>query len=386
MTAQERGTRGGREEGRRQLTVDLAMIGLAAVTTVLTSGVLAGETHENPDVVVLDQVVAALACGLLWWRRRHPLGVALVIQVLALPSHAMAGPMLASLFTVAVHCRTRTLVWLLVLKLLLMPFNVAQRPESSLSDTASVAMMLVVMTAVVSWGLSVRYRRRLRATLYEQAQRRTREAIAREMHDVLAHRLSLLSVHAGALEFHPDAPAEQVRAAAAVIRSSAHQALEELRDVIGVLRETPEGAGPPGDGTEPAGTTRPQPTLDDLPRLADESRGAGTPVRLDRRTAPGQDPPPAVGRTAYRVVQEALTNVRKHAPGAEALVTVEGGPGEGLTVRVGNRLAAGPALRVPGAGAGLTGLEERVTLAGGRLEHGGDRDGFRLTAWLPWPP
>ncbi|GAA3851750.1 histidine kinase [Streptomyces sedi] len=371
--------RGGHEEDRRQLAVDLAMIGLAAVTTVLTSGVLAGETHEDPDIVVLDQVVAALACGLLWWRRRHPLAVALVIQALALPSHAMAGPMLASLFTVAVHCRTRTLVWLVVVKLLLMPFNVAQRPESSLSDTASVAMMLVVMTAVVSWGLSVRYRRRLRETLYEQAQRRTREAIAREMHDVLAHRLSLLSVHAGALEFHPDAPAEQVREAAAVIRSSAHQALEELRDVIGVLRGAP---GDPGD----AGAPRPQPTWEDLPRLAEESRSAGTPVRLERRTAPGQVPPPAVGRTAYRVVQEALTNVRKHAPGAEAQVTVEGGPGAGLTVRVDNRLTAAPAVRVPGAGAGLTGLGERVALAGGRLEHTGDRDGFHLVAWLPWPP
>ncbi|WP_233580486.1 sensor histidine kinase [Streptomyces triticirhizae] len=393
-----------RDRGRRQLTVDLAMIGLAAVATVLTSGVLAGETHEDPDLVVIDQVVSALACGLLWWRRRHPVAIALVIQVLSLPSHAMAGPVLASLFTVAVHCRTRTLVLLVLLKLTLMPVNVDQRPESSVSDAASVAFMLVVMTAVVSWGLSVRYRRRLHETLYEQAQRRTREAIAREMHDVLAHRLSLLSVHAGALEYHPDASPEQVRDAAAVIRSSAHQALEELRDVIGVLR-----AGPEGPAAERAGSTRPQPTLADLPQLAEESRRAGTPVQLDtavqRDTAVGPggtvgpdrgaaerpaSPPEALGRTVYRVVQEALTNVRKHAPGAKALVHVAGAPGDGITVRVSNRVPAPqaarvPGARVPGAGAGLTGLRERVTLAGGRLEHTRGRDDFVLTAWLPWP-
>ncbi|WP_226961390.1 MULTISPECIES: sensor histidine kinase [Streptomyces] len=394
----ERTPSDGRGGDRRQLTVDLAMIGLAAVATVLSSGVLAGETHEDPDVVVIDQVVAALACGLLWWRRRHPVAIALIVQVLSLPSHAMAGPMLASLFTVAVHCRTRTLVLLVLLKLALMPVNVDQRPESSISDGASVAFMLVVMTAVISWGLSVRYRRRLHETLYEQAQRRTREAIAREMHDVLAHRLSLLSVHAGALEYHPDASPEQVRDAAAVIRSSAHQALEELRDVIGVLR-----AGPGAPAAEPAGSTRPQPTLADLPQLAEESRRAGTPVHLripawpdtlvepdGRGAGPPGPPPEAVGRTVYRVVQEALTNVRKHAPGAEALVHVAGGPGDGITVRVSNRVPAPqparvPGTRVPGAGAGLTGLRERVTLAGGRLEHTRGRDDFVLTAWLPWP-
>ncbi|MDT0268715.1 histidine kinase [Streptomyces sp. DSM 44915] len=360
-----------------QRVVDLAFIVLAAVATVASSGVLVGETHETTGAVVLDQTVAGLACGLLWWRRRRPVLVAVVIQLVGLPSHAMAGPGLASLFTVAVHCRTRTLVLLVLMKLLLIPVNVDQRPESSISDATSVTMKLVMITAVVSWGLSVKSHRRLRATLYEQAQRRTREAVAREMHDVLAHRLSLLSVHAGALEYHPDAPPEQVRQAAGVIRESAHLALEELRDVIGVLRAEPGEDGAP---------ERPQPTLADLPRLADESRRAGTPVRLDQRAEADGAPPETVGRTGYRVVQEGLTNVRKHAPGAEALVSVAGGPGAGLTVRISNRLAAPPpGPGVPGAGAGLTGLTERVALAGGRLTHRRTGDDFVLTAWLPWP-
>jgi len=201
-----------------------------------------------------------------------------------------------------------------------------------------------------------------------------RQRIAREMHDVLAHRLSLLSVHAGALEFHPDAPAEEVAEAAGVIRESARSALEELRDVIGVLRE--EGSEDP---TQP-----PQPTLADLPALVAESRAAG--MRLSARIELGDATPlAAVGRTAYRIAQEGLTNARKHAPGAAVTLTVRA-PGGGLEVEVRSlapvAVAAGASL--PGAGTGLVGLTERVSLAGGELEHGVDPDGaFVLRARLP---
>lgn len=107
-------------------------------------------------------------------------------------------------------------------------------------------------------------------------------------------------------------------------------------------------AGPDEPG-EPAGAVRPQPTPDDLPRPAEQAHGAGTPVRPERRTAPAPAPPEVVGRTVYRVVREGSTNVREHAPGAEAPVTVVGAPGDGLTVRVSNRRAAAPqAARVPG--------------------------------------
>ena len=96
------------------------------------------------------------------------------------------------------------------------------------------------------------------------------------MHDVLAHRLSLLSVHAGALEFHPDAPPEEIAEAAGVIRATAHEALSDLREVIGVLRE--------GDG----GVEPPQPTLDAIPALIEESRAAGMKVQA-RIDASGGD-------------------------------------------------------------------------------------------------
>jgi len=253
----------------------------------------------------------------------------------------------------------------------------------------------LVNASVLAWGMFVRARRQLVLSLAERARRAEaeqqaraqearrleRERIAREMHDVLAHRISLLSLHAGALEFHPDAPAEEVARAAGVIRQSAHQALQDLRRVISVLRWPADGAAPPP----------PQPTLADLPALVDDSRQAGTRVRLDSRLDDLEAAPADLGRDAYRVVQEALTNARKHAPACAVWLVVEGGPGAGLTVEARNRLplggAAGPvAPLVPGAGLGLVGLTERVELAGGRLEHGPTADGhFRLWAWLPWP-
>jgi signal transduction histidine kinase len=194
---------------------------------------------------------------------------------------------------------------------------------------------------------------------------------------VLAHRLSLLSVHAGALEFHPDAPPEAIAEAAGVIRATAHDALRDLREVIGVLRAGDGGAGPP------------QPTLAELPALIDESRAAGMRVAYDWRLPAAPPVPDALGRNAYRIVQEGLTNARKHARGSAVDVCVSGGPGDGLEIEIRNRLPVGAVAgssAIPGAGTGIIGLSERATLAGGRLEHGRtDAGDYRLWAWLPWP-
>ena len=199
----------------------------------------------------------------------------------------------------------------------------------------------------------------------EQARYAERTRIAREMHDVLAHRISLLSLHAGALEFRPDAPPEEIARAAAVIRASAHQALEDLRAVIGVLRDGADGEAP-----QP-----PQPTLAALPGLLEESRAAGMRLHADVRVADLAAVPDAVGRHALRIVQEALTNARKHAAvGRRSTCASRARPGDGLTIEVRNPapvLAAGGP-EIPGLGTGLVGLAERATLSGGRLEHGLD--------------
>jgi signal transduction histidine kinase len=206
-----------------------------------------------------------------------------------------------------------------------------------------------------------------------EARAAERAAIANEMHDVLAHRLSLLATYAGALEYRPDHPPEKLSAAAGVIRAGVHQALDELRDVITLLHE------------DSAETDRPVPALDDLPGLVAESRAIGTPIEVrDTRTEP-TELAAATGRTAYRVLQEALTNARKHAPGQPVRIELDGAPGNRLVIDVCNPLARASApATIPGAGRGLVGLTERVRLAGGRLDHHATSTEFRLSAWLPW--
>jgi signal transduction histidine kinase len=166
--------------------------------------------------------------------------------------------------------------------------------------------------------------------------------------------------------------------AAGVIRDNAHQALDELRSVITVAR-----------GTEPAGAPeRPQPTLADVPALLEESRQAGLAVSL--RQSPdvvehGDELPAVSGRALYRIVQEALTNVRKHAASSAAAVEFTGRPGERIEVSVRNRCVAAASELPPGPGTGLIGLRERTTLAGGGLDCGPTTDGdFLVRAWLPW--
>jgi signal transduction histidine kinase len=250
-------------------------------------------------------------------------------------------------------------------------------------------VVLALDAALVASGLLVRSQRLLVRSLeeraraaeeghrlrIEEARHTERERIAREMHDVLAHRISLLAVHAGALEVRRSAPEEE-RQAAGVVRQCAYEALEDLREVIGMLRDNPASAD----------SDRPQPTLTELPALVEQSRLAGAHVTLltDLPAAPD-----GIGRHAYRIVQEGLTNARKHAPGAPVHVRLEGAPeAGGMVVEVTNPPAArAPATAIPGAGTGLVGLRERMDLVGGRLEHGSTPEGeFRLYAWIPWRP
>jgi signal transduction histidine kinase len=198
------------------------------------------------------------------------------------------------------------------------------------------------------------------------------------MHDVLAHRISLMALHAGGLEVRPDLPPEQVRETAVLLRSTARQALEELRSVIGMLREEP--------GQEQASSV-PQPTLSDIHRLVEQTRQAGAKIELEMQVENEDAVPNALGRDAYRIVQEALTNMGKHASGTAADVRVSGAVGHGLRVSVRNRQPVRAQVEpvLPGSGAGLRGLQERVSLAGGTLVHGPDESGdFVVEADLRW--
>ncbi|MFD3332132.1 sensor histidine kinase [Streptomyces sp. NPDC058700] len=374
----------------RDWIVDTSLFLLAALV-----GLLAAETsakYTSEAVALADQLIGATACCALWLRRRWPTALAVALCLVSAVVPVAGGALLASLFSLAVRRPFLEVAWIATFGVVGSVVSVFVRPDPETPTGLNVALSLALVLLVTAWGMLVRSRRQLVEALRErarraeaeaelrvaQAQRLARESIAREMHDVLAHRLTLLSVHAGALEFRPDAPPEQVARAAGVIRDSAHDALQDLREIIGVLRAPGEN----GDGGN-----RPQPTLATLGALIAESRAAGAEVVLDTTVEDPAAVPAATGRTVYRITQEALTNARKHAPGTKVTVTVRGRPGEGLTVGVHNPAPGGPVPHVPGSGQGLIGLAERAALAGGRLDHGpGPDGGFTLHAWLPWPP
>ena len=351
------------------------------------------EWANTPDWLVwLDFGAATIASIGLWWRRRWP--VQLFAGMLVLGIFTVAGGVtgLIALFTVAVHRKFSVTAACAVALMLVSGVFGFVRPDTARPYWETLTWSAVVVVIIVLWGQVVRARRQLVLSLRDRAERAESEQqlrvaqarvlertrIAREMHDVLAHRISLVSLHAGALEIRGDASPEEVATAAGVIRASAHQALQDLREVIGVLREEPGDDGAP---------ERPQPTLGELPALADESRAAGAKVRLDVRIEPSRVPD-GTGRTAYRIVQEGLTNARKHAPGTTVRVEVDGEAGTGLVIAIRNAwpVAGSPAAAIPGTGTGLVGLAERAALAGGRLAHGRTAENeFVLTAWLPWP-
>ncbi len=345
-------------------------------------------TPQEELLYVVDAAMGLLLCVSLWWRRRWPVLLAILGIAVSTVSSAGSAAGLILLWTVATRRPMRTTA-------ALVPFLVAStfvfplvQPDDSLPYGWDVVLGIIILAVVIISAFYVRTRRQLQEVLLErarqaevdrerhveQARRLERDRIAREMHDVLGHRLSLVSMHAGALEFRPDASPTELAAAAGTVRRNAHQALVDLRTVLGVLRQ-PDGQ-----------RVRPQPTLSDLPALVSESRDAGLRIRGDFDGVDIGSVPHDLGRTAYRIVQEGLTNARKHAAGVVADVVVRGSVGDALTVEVRNPMPlGGRSAPLPG-GTGLVGLTERAELAGGRLEYGQTRTGeFRLWASLPWP-
>ncbi len=377
----------GADRSLRDWAVDLLVTAVA-----IGIGVIAAHDtwpEHGTAARILDIALGVASTAALWDRRRHPVGVAAFVIPAAAISACSGGAGLIVLFNAAIRCNRRQLIWILgasvASSLVYEALYAGSRPD--FRDGILVGILLFGFA--IGWGLFIRVRRDLVAQLHERADRleeegrlradqaraAERERIAREMHDVLAHRISLLSLHAGALEYRPDAPPAEIEATAGVVREAAAAALEELRDVIGVLREGTESEARP-----------PQPTLADLPALIEESRAAGMKLSSHLELPDEEDGATTAARTAYRIVQEALTNVRKHAPENPVLVEVTTGE-DTLEIQVRNYFTPGPtpAPALPGAGSGLIGLTERVALVGGELRHGVVRfDEFVVEATLPW--
>jgi signal transduction histidine kinase len=365
---------------------DFAYVGCGLVITGGTTVALLDGGREITALWVCA-VNLALTAALLW-RRRFPI----LITAAAVPAAVVAsgqGLLTLAIFALAIRRRDRALVLAAVVGIAAFAAGAIVAGSDPFGATFSACF---VIGSAVGFGAFVGARRDLVASLRERAERaeaeqhlRTDQArlserarIAQEMHDVLAHKISLVALHAGGLEVRPDAGPEQVERAAGLIRITAREALEDLRGVLGVLRNDTSG-----DGV----ALVPQPRLDDVPALVEASVRAGVPVTLQSDLPVGAVVPELTGRTAYRVVQEALTNVHKHARGTATTVSMSGGPGEGLSVTVRNLQPVGTELTplLPGSGMGLLGLGERVRLVGGQFTAGPDGDAFVVRASLPWP-
>jgi signal transduction histidine kinase len=335
----------------------------------------------------IDLLLGLVSVILMRWRRSHPLVTALVVN--ALGSLTTAGTGAAAVITVSLATRRqwREIVPVAAVVVIASLVILQIHPGLEWSTLSFTVFFVIAVTAI---GMYVGARRDLVATRRERADRTeieqsmrisqaraTEQArIAREMHDVLAHRLSLVAVHAGALSFRRGLSEAEVAEAAELIRANAHRALADLREILGVLR-TADGDRPP---------ELPQPTLVDLPLLVDEALGTGTRVRLDNRIGDLAQAPDVIGRSAYRMIQESLTNARKHAPDTTVDVVLSGSRGGELLLEVRNPIRVGGAVNVaPGSGLGLLGLTERAELIGGRLEHASSGGDFVVRAWLPWP-
>lgn len=382
-------------------------------STSTLMAVAAGEVRADraagraPDQLMsgmwmLVWLVGMVLVVLLWWRRRWPWQIAVIASVVTVL--VPIDPLVPLVVLMHVWIRSRWAVVAGCTVLVTVATFVATwrdtRGESAaesfwwlLFATDQEATMgpmhwwipVVITVVVVSLFAGVgglrRELERSRATgeghrvvaarLSDEVVRQAeRERIAREVHDVIGHRLSLLSIHAGALEANTREQDERLAGSASLVRESAAQTASDLRSLLEVLRRP--------DDPDLAHAV---PGLDALPGLVDETVAHGMPlvatVVLDGTTTLD----PAVGQTAYRVVQELLTNARRHAPGAGVRLAVASRPDLGVTVEAANRTGSGHIVE----GNGLTGLRERVAHADGETHvHVDDEGVLRVAVRLPW--
>ncbi|MFF7652168.1 sensor histidine kinase [Streptomyces sp. NPDC007983] len=360
--------------GRAVLVVALGAIAVQNGASVSEGGYLA------------PAPVATLLCGVALLVRPLPWQVAPLLATAATSwwGWPVLPLLLVALFDLAAHRRARVAVTCVAAAL---GGNLVTRPATSLWTPQQYGSVVFLLLVVVG-GLWLGNRRRLVAALAAQvdhlrvesrlreeaARAAERSRIAAEMHDVLAHRLSLIALHTGVLATKGDTLPAPVAMRLGLLRTASTEALADLRDVLGALRD-------PDSAPVHAALA---PVVRDVRELADEARAAGQRVEL---TADG--PPeraPTTHRLAvYRIVQEALTNARKHADGAEVAVRVDYRPPATL-VEVTNAPGTPGTGSAVDSGYGLVGLRERVTALGGHLDAGPAGVGtWRLAARIPHP-
>ncbi len=341
----------------------------------------------NPPGAVAALAALALALGVaVWWCGRRPRAGYLAVLGLTAAYLVGQGPVAAAVVAPAVALallirRRPPREWPAWVGLLVPVFwaHAWREPYLGLDDPTTyltvlfgVAWVLIPALVLQSSGA----RREAAAAAREEELRRVayeeRLRVARDIHDIVGHSLSMISLQSGVALHVLDTNPEQARASLQAVRDAAKGSLAELRQTLGVFRRPDEG-----DALTPTSTLR------DLPALVDAVRTPGRAVGLVVTPDAAARVPAALQTVAYRVVQESLTNAVRHAPGAGVAVSVEVTDAPALVVRV---LDDGPARAVPAEGHGLRGMRERVEAVGGRL-HVGVRPpgGLAVEAVLPLP-
>ncbi|HEU4919099.1 MAG TPA: histidine kinase [Candidatus Limnocylindrales bacterium] len=385
------------------MTVDLLLaLGLTALSLVT----LWGGAQDLGLVDPLSLVLLLLQTLPLALRRVWPMSV-FVLTTGATIAHASLATQginstlgfLIALFTVAERYEPRRSAIAAIVGAVAIGGLIAWKASlpASLSGLVQTELAVFVAWVLGTWardrqahiGTVEERARRLEREREERAERAVaeeRERIARELHDVVTHHVSVIVIQAGAALRALDRRPTDARTAMEAIDATGRQALADMRRMLGILGRS----GASGDGSggvartaSPDDTLAPMPSLDRLGELLEKVRAAGMPVEL---SITGERRPldPGIELSAYRIIQEALTNALKHAPGARARVGVRFEPAA-LEVRVVDEGGSGePGLGTPGeSGHGLIGMRERVALFGGQLEAGPAGRGFRVVARLP---
>ncbi len=344
-----------------------------ALVSLLTPDV-AGIDPRLHDADPLAAVATVVAAGALAWRRTRPrasyavfLAGTLVVTATFHYVGLLSILMLLSIYSLTTHGRRSDAAIGLVAGLsCFVVLGLAGVPDLRTKD---VLLALALLVAAWAAGEAVRSRREQQQAALHAVVTEERLRIARELHDVVAHSMALIAVQAGVGAHVIRTDPEAAEQALGTIAETSRKALDQTRSMLGMLREeTQEGTRPPGQG------------IDDLPTLAHDLHAAGLEVHLVR-SGPVAPLDAAVSLTAYRIVQESLTNVVKHSTATTATVAVTSSP-RAIDIEV---LDPGPP-RSSGRkaqGHGLVGLEERVRLVGGTVEHDARGRGFRVHATLP---
>ena len=376
----------GREPLWRGARGDALLAAGTGVFVVLTTVLGSGDPIGVRPVPWTGWVLMIVACAALALRRRYPVTVGVVTLAASMvyypainPDGALLVTLIIALYSLASEGRTVAAGVIGGLAIVGSAFGEYGTDASPLGD-AGMFLLVSWLVAAVAVGAGVHTSRRSREEALRRRAIEERLRIARELHDVLGHNISLINVQAGAAlhtlsrdDGDSSAPHEAAQALAA-IKETSREALRELRGTLGVLRQVDEEA-----------PTAPAPGLGRLPELADRSRAAGLAVDVETEGTP-VELAPAVDLAAFRIVQEALTNVTRHAGAGRVAVRIGYG-GDDVTVDViDDGRGAGPrASRGSGSGSGIDGMRSRAEALGGRLE-AADRPegGFRVTARLPY--